>query len=64
MIMPFGEYQGLDMDDVPAKYLLHIMENEDQRLSEHREVAKYIEDNLDALEAVVFSEQYIRGRKS
>jgi uncharacterized protein (DUF3820 family) len=57
MIMPFGRHKGLDIDEVPAKYLLDLMENEDQRLAEHREVAKYIEDNLEALEALVFSEQ-------
>ena len=57
MIMPFGEHQGLNMDEVPAKYLLDLMENEDQRLAEHREVAKYIEAELEALEALVFSEQ-------
>lgn len=47
--MPFGKYKGLDMDQVPADYLLFILEK--GTLSP--EVKLYIEDNLDVLEQEV-----------
>lgn len=44
--MPFGKYKGLDLEDVPASYLLWLYE-EGNLLGELKE---YIEDNMQVLE--------------
>lgn len=47
--MPFGEYAGSDMDDVPADYLLDLDEDRDVRLREFPKVQAYIDENRAAL---------------
>lgn len=55
--MPFGEHKDKPMKDVPAKYLLWLYdeiiireEAGDILRYTEREVADYIEENLEALE--------------
>jgi uncharacterized protein (DUF3820 family) len=43
--MPFGKYEGVEMVNVPAEYLLWIFEN--NKCS--KEVAFYIKENLESL---------------
>lgn len=47
--MPFGEYEGQKLDDVPADYLLDLEEDNDARLQEFPEVQAYIDVNRAAL---------------
>lgn len=44
--MPFGKYQGREMANVPADYLIWLYENNKC----NRAVKDYIEDNLDVLQ--------------
>lgn len=44
--MPYGKYEGDDMEDVPAQYLLWLYHND--KCS--KDVKEYIEENMDALE--------------
>ena len=44
--MPSGKHKGMKMEDVPAKHLLYIYENE--MCSER--VKQYIIDNLDVIQ--------------
>lgn len=44
-LMPFGQYKGKEMANVPASYLIWIYDNNKCT----PEVANYIEDNMDAL---------------
>lgn len=43
--MPWGQYKGKRMIDVPASYLLWLYENNKC----NNDVREYIEDNMDAL---------------
>lgn len=47
--MPFGEHKGKLMEDVPAEYLIWLINN--GKLTP--EVREYIEDNMDVLQAEV-----------
>lgn len=44
-LMPWGQYEGEKMANVPAKYLLWLYENDKC----DKAVKDYIEDNLDVL---------------
>jgi hypothetical protein len=48
-LMPFGQYKGYKMANVPASYLLWIYDN----LQLREDLKKYIEDNKDVLKAQV-----------
>lgn len=50
-IMPFGKYQGHKMEDVPAYYLLWLLEKP-KRVGESA-VREYVEDNKEVLEKQV-----------
>lgn len=43
--MPFGKYQGTEMENVPASYLIWLYDNNKC----NKEVKEYIEDNMDVL---------------
>jgi uncharacterized protein (DUF3820 family) len=43
--MPFGKYQGKAMANVPAQYLIWLIENN----KAHGELRKYIENNMEVL---------------
>ena len=43
--MPYGKYQGEQMEDVPAEYLLWLYEND--KCS--GEVKAYVRDNIDII---------------
>lgn len=43
--MPFGKYQGTEMANIPADYLIWLYENNKC----NKEVKEYIEDNMDIL---------------
>jgi uncharacterized protein (DUF3820 family) len=45
-LMPWGKYEGVPMEDVPAQYLLWCYHND--KISD--EVKEYVEENMDALE--------------
>jgi hypothetical protein len=45
--MPYGQHKGKRMDEVPAQYLLYILENHD--LTRQEAVKKYIVANQDTL---------------
>jgi uncharacterized protein (DUF3820 family) len=44
-LMPFGKYRGKKMIDVPALYLIWLLDNG----CDHQGLKAYILDNLDAL---------------
>ena len=44
--MPYGKYKGRPMEDVPADYLIWLVDN--QRASP--EVGAYVEENMDVLQ--------------
>ena len=44
--MPFGKYKDMEMEDVPASYLIWLLEN--NKCS--KPVKEYIEENLETLE--------------
>jgi uncharacterized protein (DUF3820 family) len=44
-LMPFGKYQGTEMENVPASYLIWLYDNNKC----NKEVKEYIEDNMDVL---------------
>lgn len=44
-LMPSGKYQGTRMEDVPAKYLMYIYDNNMCK----PEVALYVKENLDVI---------------
>lgn len=48
-LMPFGQYKGKEMANVPASYLIWIYDNNKCT----PDVANYIEDNMDALKAEI-----------
>jgi hypothetical protein len=48
-LMPFGQHKGEKLANVPARYLLYILEN----FKLHDNLKKYIEDNKRVLEAEV-----------
>lgn len=59
--MPFGKHRGLRMQDVPAEYLLWLLDENSPRGAEGRDrkaLLDYIEENRDVLEL----EQRERGR--
>lgn len=59
--MPFGKHRGLRMQDVPAEYLLWLLDENSPRGNEGRDrkaLLDYIEENRDVLEL----EQRERGR--
>lgn len=52
--MPFGQYKGAEMENVPAVYLLWLqteLDSQDMKASQEdiSAVREYIEDNLDVL---------------
>ena len=46
--MPFGQYEGIIMQEVPASYL-HYLWQKGLKFDEHAPVALYIRTNLNAL---------------
>ena len=48
-LMPFGQYKGTALANVPAAYLIWCYEN----ITLSEPLKKYIKDNLDALKAEV-----------
>lgn len=50
--MPFGKHKDTKMCNVPASYLLWLYENTNRKDLD-REVAHYIEDNIDGLKQEV-----------
>lgn len=44
--MPYGKYKGRPMEDVPADYLVWLVDN----LRASPEVEKYVKENLDVLQ--------------
>lgn len=55
--MPFGKYKGQKLEDVPASYLIWLMENE-----KAGRVESYIEDNWDLLKKQASEENKGNGR--
>lgn len=49
-IMPYGKYEGKQLKDVPADYLLWLYYND--RAS--KEIEEYVERNLEALKEEAF----------
>jgi uncharacterized protein (DUF3820 family) len=52
-LMPFGKFKGLQMQDVPAKYLLWLgkgLIQEGGIRGGKKAVLNYIEDNMDVLD--------------
>lgn len=47
--MPFGQYEGKLMQDVPARYLHWLWTNGGKEDAEHKPVPNYIKRNLNAL---------------
>lgn len=45
-LMPMGKHKGDKMQDVPAKYLLYIYEN---NMCSNERVKEYIESNLNVI---------------
>lgn len=45
-LMPYGKFKGWPMEDVPASYLIWLLDN----LRASPQVAEYIKDNRDVLE--------------
>lgn len=52
-LMPYGTHKGKRMEDVPAKYLLWLYDND--KCS--KDVKAYIEDCMDVLEKEVKEEE-------
>lgn len=52
-LMPTGKHKGEKMEDIPAKYLLYIYEND----MCNARVRKYIEDNLDVIKQQIKMEK-------
>lgn len=50
-LMPFGKYEGLELGDVPAEYLLNILRTGEAK----GELKQYIEDVKDILELEIQS---------
>lgn len=50
-IMPYGEYKGLPINEIPAKYMVRLWDTEFSRTPPHKltYVGKYIKANLDKL---------------
>ena len=44
-LMPFGKYEGIELEKVPASYLLWLY---DKGLN-HQDLKEYIEDNMEVL---------------
>jgi len=61
-LMPFGKYEGVEMANVPASYLMHAHENF-QANSSNFKVLKYIQDNLDAIKLELEREKREKQRK-
>ena len=47
--MPFGQYAGMPMQDVPARYLHYLWANGLKSQTKTSQVADYIKRNLEAL---------------
>lgn len=56
MKMPFGTYEGADIDDVPATYLLMLDSTKDPRIDEYDGLRAYIEENRAALDIIAGDE--------
>lgn len=56
--MPYGQYKGNPMSDVPGSYLLWLYDNG----KAHRGVKEYVQDNIKLLEKEAESERKQRGR--
>ena len=54
IVMTFGKYQGEALEDIPASYLLWVLENMDYLQSD---IKVWIEDNEDDLRAAAKDEQ-------
>jgi uncharacterized protein (DUF3820 family) len=50
-LMPFGNYEGWELGDVPAEYLLNILRTGEAK----GELKEYIEDVKDILELEILS---------
>jgi uncharacterized protein (DUF3820 family) len=48
-LMPFGKYEGLELGDIPAEYLLEILRSGEAQ----GELKQYIEDVKEILEVEV-----------
>ena len=57
-IMPFGKHKDKQLADVPADYLMYLYENG----LTHRELCKYIEENLDVIKTQIKREQLKKNR--
>lgn len=47
--MPYGKYKGVEMQEVPASYLIWLYEND--KCSDS--VKEYVEDNLEILKSEI-----------
>lgn len=54
-LMPFGQYQGTKLKDVPASYLLFLMERE---IVDKGPLKNYILDNMKVLEKEASESKY------
>ena len=68
-VMPFGKYKGIELDEVPASYLMWLYENDckDQTVKAYivknmDGIKKQIEDGNDAEEAYAFANIMIKAR--
>lgn len=65
-LMPYGKYKGKMLVHVPAEYMLWLWDTSEQgKRMYDRKLAKYIEDNLEALkiEALAAKQQKRYERK-
>ena len=60
-LMPFGAHKGKMLANVPAQYLIWILEN--KKLSDRPDIEEYIKDNLDLLRRQA-KEEYNEWRQS
>ncbi len=51
IIMPFGKHKGLKLEDVPAKYLLWLYDQD--WMTKFEDIMDYIAGNYESLEAEV-----------
>jgi len=45
LLMPFGQYKGLPVDEVPPNYLLYLYQGD----IHHKELLEWVEQNLKRL---------------
>lgn len=61
-LMPFGKFEGTEMANVPASYLMWVKDNIWSNASNF-EVKKYIQDNLDAIKLELEQEESEKQRR-